>query len=250
MQLYEDLRRATWQAWEHVDANTLNMICRYHQCHSNCIIGVEGRDYHLHLGHVLLVTLSLPFLLVGSVAHGAYLGGRTVVSFFRGNTTQAPSPPPRKVCKCGHPNESHSIRRSLWKQQDTNRNIDEEAEKEYNKAKRENDENHRIMVDKKRIIARLEQRMNRKLASVGRLVETYASLSLAGSFSGQVEKTVKYMEVRLEAMRNNIESDPELVAMIEESLESMKMKLKVVQEAHQRAERRVVRVEGNKERIA
>ena len=244
MRLYEDLQRATRQAWEQVDSDTLNMICRHPQCHANCIIEVEGRDVDFHLGHVLLITLSLPFLIVGSVAHGAYLGGRTVVSFFRGNTTQAPHP--RKVCKCGHPDESHSLRRSLWKQRDTNWVIDEEAEQEYNEAKRKNDENHKIMVDRKRIISRLKQRMKRKLASVGRLVESYASLSLAGSFSGQVEKTVKYMEVMLEGMRNNAESDPELVAMVEESLESMKMKLKVVEEAHERAERRVVRVEGNK----
>ena len=243
MRLYEDLQRATRQAWEQVDADTLNMICRHPQCHANCIIGVEGRDVDFHLGHVLLITLSLPFLIVGSVAHGAYLGGRKVVSFFRGNTTQARHP--RKVCKCGHPDESHSLRRSLWKQRDTNWVIDGDAEKKYNKAKRKDDENRKIMVDTKRIIDSLDKKMEQELASVRQLVESYASLSLAGSFAGQVKKVIQYVELNLETMGNNT-SDPKLVEMVEDSLEILKKKLKVVEEASERAERGVVKVGGNK----
>ncbi|KAF8346281.1 hypothetical protein F5887DRAFT_1132409 [Amanita rubescens] len=213
MQLYENLQRATRQVWEQVDSDTLNMICRHPQCHVNCIIGVEPESLH------------------------------PVFSFFRSNATQAP--PPRGICKCGHPDESHSLRRSLWKKRDTNWVIDEDAEKKYDEAKRRDDENRKIMVDIASIIASLGKKMKQELALVGRLVESYASLSLAGSFAGQVTKAVKYMEMNLEAMRNNT-SNPELVQMVEESLETMKLKLKMVEEASQKAERRVVRVQGNK----
>src|SRR6266550_4100862 len=242
MQLYENLQRATQQVWERVDADTLNMICRHPQCHANCIIRIEPRSFHP--GHVFVTILGLPFLLVGSVAYGAYLGGRTLVSFFRSNATQ--TPPVRGVCgKCGHPDESHSFRRSLWKKRDTNWVIDEDAEKKYDEAKRKDDENRKIMVDIEHIIASLDKKMKEELALVGRLVESYASLSLAGSFAGQVAKTVKYMEAILEAMRNNT-SDSKSVETVEESLKIMEMKLKMVEEASQRAETRVVRIGGNK----
>jgi hypothetical protein len=241
MQLYENLQRATRQVWGQVDSDTLNMICCHPQCHVNCIIGVEPES--LHPGHVFVALLGLPFIFVGSVAYAVYLGGQRVFSFFRSNATQAP--PARGVCKCGHPDESHSLRRSLWKKQDTNWVIDEDAEKKYDEAKQKDDENRKIMVDIEYIIASLDKKMKQELALVGRLVESYASLSLAGSFAGQVTKAVKYMEMNLEAMRNNT-SDPELVQMVEESLEAMKSKLKMVEEASQKAERRVVRVRGKK----
>lgn len=162
-----------------------------------------------------------------------------MVSFFRGNVTQAS--PLRKVCKCGHPDEDHSLRKSLWKQRDTNWVIDEDAEKRYDEAKRKNDENSKIMVDMKHIIASLDERIEQELTLVRELVEFYASLSLAGSFAVQVKKAIKYMEVNLEAMRNNT-SDPKLVEMVEESLGIMKKKLIVVEGVSQRAESRVVRI--------
>jgi len=72
------------------------------------------------------------------------------------------------------------------------------------------------------------------------LVESYASLSLMGSFAGQVKKAVRLMEVNLEAMRNK-NSDPSSMAMFEKSLEILKKKLKVVEEASRRAEMSVIR---------
>src|SRR6266550_1502163 len=229
MELYENLQRAARKFWKQVDSDTLNMICHHPQCHANCTIGVEPES--LRPGHVFAALVGLPFILIGSVVYAAYLGGRTMVSFFRGNATQAP--PPRKVCNCGHPDEDHSLRKSLWKQRDTNWVIDEGAEKRYDEAKRKNDENSKIMVDIKHIIASLDERIQQELALVRELVESYASLSLAGSFAIQVKKAIKYMKVNLEAMRNNT-SDPKLVETVEESLEIMKNKLIVVEVANQR----------------
>ena len=126
--------------------------------------------------------------------------------------------------------------------------MDESAEMKYDEAKQKSDENRKIMVDLDRIIASLNEEMKQTLSLVGRLVGFYASLSLMGSFAGQVKKAVRLMEVNLEAMRNK-NSDPSSIAMFEKSLEILNKKLKVVEEADQRAEMSVIR-RGVKENLS
>lgn len=118
--------------------------------------------------------------------------------------------------------------------------MDEDAEMKYNEAKQKNEENREIMVDLDRTIASLNEEMKQALALVGRLVESYASLSLMGSFAGQVKKAVRLMEMNLEATRNK-NSDPSSITMLEKSVEILRKKLKVVEEASQRSEMIVIR---------
>ena len=142
---------------------------------------------------------------------------------------------------CHHPAENHSSCPSLWKRlDDANWVMDEDAEMKYNEAKQKNEENREIMVDLDRTIASLNEEMKQALALVGRLVESYASLSLMGSFAGQVKKAVRLMEMNLEATRNK-NSDPSSITMLEKSVEILRKKLKVVEEASQRSEMIVIR---------
>ncbi|PFH47861.1 hypothetical protein AMATHDRAFT_76995 [Amanita thiersii Skay4041] len=62
------------------------------------------------------------------------------------------------------------------------------------------------------------------LAEVGELTQSYAKLSLSGSFAGQIKKSVRLIEVNLEAMRHN-KADLKSIEKVEKSLEHMKDKL-------------------------
>ena len=72
---------------------------------------------------------------------------------------------------------------------------------------------------------------------IGRLAEQYSKLSLSGSFSGQVEKSVKLSETHLESIRSK--SDPENVKLIEESLNRLKKKLRLLEHAAEAARKKI-----------
>ncbi|EDR01022.1 uncharacterized protein LACBIDRAFT_312793 [Laccaria bicolor S238N-H82] len=74
---------------------------------------------------------------------------------------------------------------------------------------------------------------------IGSLAEKYSELSLSGSFSGQVGKSVTLFETHLENMRNK--SDPESVKRLEESLNQLKNKLRLLQDAAKAAHKKVYR---------
>ena len=71
------------------------------------------------------------------------------------------------------------------------------------------------------------------IEEIGRLAEQYSKLALSGSFSGQVEKSVKLFETQLEGIRNK--SGPESVKRTEESLNRLKQKLCLLQDAAEAA---------------
>jgi len=75
---------------------------------------------------------------------------------------------------------------------------------------------------------------------IGRLAEQYSSLSLSGSFSGQVRKSVKLFETHLESIRKK--SDPGNVKQIEESLEQLKKKLRLLDDAEEAASKKISRI--------
>ncbi|EDR10206.1 uncharacterized protein LACBIDRAFT_325894 [Laccaria bicolor S238N-H82] len=74
-------------------------------------------------------------------------------------------------------------------------------------------------------------------AQIGRLAEQYSELSLSGSFSGQVGKSVRLIETHLESIRNR--SDPESAKRIEESLNVLKKKLRLLEDAAEAARKKV-----------
>ena len=137
--------------------------------------------------------------------------------------------------KCHHSYNSHRHYHSLWKLQDhSQEKIDHEAETKYNEARKEKNEHETMIVDLDQVILDLDLELEEALISLGRLTESYARLSLSGSFAGQVKKSVRLLETNLEAMRNN-RADPRSIEMVEKSLESMKQKLKVVEAANEKA---------------
>jgi len=72
---------------------------------------------------------------------------------------------------------------------------------------------------------------------IGCLAEQYSKLSLSGSFSSQVRKSVTLFETHLKSIRNK--SDPENVKRIEESLNRLKQKLRLLDDAAEAARKKV-----------
>ncbi|KAK2467589.1 hypothetical protein APHAL10511_000444 [Amanita phalloides] len=201
MEQYENYRNVTTRkVWEQVETQTFNMICCHPQCYINCHIGREP----MPLFHVITQILRL-----FNIMHPCHT--------------------------CGHPLLHHRTCQSLWEERDAvDVVVDEDAKQKFDEAKQQNDEHRGTMDDLDHDIARLDNDMEETLASIGRLTESYANLSLMGSFAGQVKKSLRLLEVNLEAMRNN-KADMRSIELVEQSLESMKRKLRMVEEASEKA---------------
>ena len=82
-----------------------------------------------------------------------------------------------------------------------------------------------------------KKEIEKATGEIGRLAEQYSKLSLSGSFSSQVGKSVTLLETHLESIRTK--SDLESVKQIEESLNHFKNKLRLLQEAAKVADKKV-----------
>ena len=208
MKQYENFRSViTSKLWVQEDTSRHNTLCAEPNCYSNCHVECN-LDFSLDPNTFLSCT--------------AMAGGNSCL-------------------KCNHSYNSHRHYNSLWKLQNhSQEKIDHEAETKYNEAKKGKKEHEIMIVDLDQVILDLDLELEEALISLGRLTESYARLSLSGSFAGQVKKSVRLLETNLEAMRNN-RADPRSIEMVEKSLESMKQKMKVVEAANEKAKRNVGR---------
>lgn len=108
--------------------------------------------------------------------------------------------------------------------------VDKDAEKKYLDAEYGIAQKEVTMIELQEAVDKMSQDMAKALAKIGTLAESYAKLSLSGSFAGQVEKSVRMLELTLEGMRGN-GTDAGTIEIVEESLNIMKMKLQVVEQA-------------------
>ncbi|KAK2467600.1 hypothetical protein APHAL10511_000455 [Amanita phalloides] len=214
MKQYENYRSViTTENWNLVYTSHHNTVCRYPQCYGNC-----------HL------SCKLPYLSDSDPTTCCAMTGLE--------------------CRvCGHSVLEHRHYRSLWKEKDSTQVlVDEVAERKYNEAKQNNDEEEKMMIDLGKDIKNLDQDMEETLVSLGRLTESYANLCLGGSFSGQVRKSVRLLEMTLENIRFH-DADPRSVELVEKSLEDMKKKLEVVQRVDEKVKRnfrpeRIIKMAG------
>ena len=187
----------TKQVWVQSPTQRHNTVCSLPDCYSNC-----------HISCSLGFTLE-PKDLLACAAMAGY----------------------ESCQKCGHSYLDHRHYNSQWKQEDdTQTTIDKDAEKKHREAERNNTLQERMLADLKSAIVSLDVDMEESLGRVGLLTEAYAKLSLSGCFAGQVRKSVRLLETNLQAMQSN-QADPKSVEAVERSLENMKAKLKLVQEA-------------------
>ena len=93
------------------------------------------------------------------------------------------------------------------------------------------------IADVRKVIKSIGKEMAKATEEIGRLAAEYSKLSLSGSFSGQVKKSVKLVETHLEGLRNT--SDQESIDQMEASLAQLKEKLRVLEVAADAARRNI-----------
>ncbi|KAK2467590.1 hypothetical protein APHAL10511_000445 [Amanita phalloides] len=203
---YEQYSQTTTEpVWEQVNASTLNHMCYHPQCYSNC---------YIWSGFAIIFRIKLFFW------------------HFQG--IRAPYYP---CVKCGHPYENHRTRNLLWvKKNHAGGTVDEDAQQKYIDAKQEpNKEQRKIIVDFDKTIERLDKESEEALTTLGQLIEAYTTVSLMGSFAGQVKKSIRLLEMHLRTMQQQSEVDQKKIQELKLSLENMKVKLEMVEEAGKKA---------------
>ncbi|PFH47909.1 hypothetical protein AMATHDRAFT_49936 [Amanita thiersii Skay4041] len=136
------------------------------------------------------------------------------------------------ICnKCGHSYLDHRHYNAEWTQQtETQTQVDADAERKYKDAENNKAKQEQLKIAVNGEISRLDKELDSLLILVGNLSQSYAKLSLSGSFAGQVRKSVRLIETNLEAMRNS-KADPKSIEKMERSLENMKEKLRIIEAA-------------------
>ena len=158
MKQYENFKGViTSKVWKQERTSSHNTLCSEPDCYSNC---------HVQCG--LKFSLDPEQLLSCSAIKGG------------------------ESCReCNHSYDSHRHYNSIWKLEDHRQeNIDHKAEEKYNKAKREKNDRETMIVNLDKVISGLNSELEEALLSLERSTESYAGLSLSGSFAGQIEKSV------------------------------------------------------------
>lgn len=146
----------------------------------------------------------------------------------------------RPCLVCKHPYEDHCTRYLLWEKRDYTPEIVDEGGNE--ETKKDDDKQRTRIIDFDKTIANLDKDMEDALISLGRITQSYSTSSLMGSLPGQIKKSIRLLEMYLKAAQQSGKTDARSIEAIEQSLEDMKGKLKIVEEAGKRAGTNVGRV--------
>lgn len=195
------------QVYKQIETPKHNTLCAAPKCYSNCHEGCY---------------LSFSFDPKGLLNCWAFSGSKGT----------------RGCRKCDHSYESHHHYNSRWElHEDTQVTIDQDAKKKHDHAVSEKSQQELGMALLKQTILDMDKALAESTAKVGQLVEEYAKLSLSGSFSGQVKKSVALLELNLETMRSN-GTDAQTIKSVEKALARMQEKLTVVEKAKEQARQR------------
>jgi hypothetical protein len=202
----EYYRVVTKEVWEQVHTPKHSTICRHPECHSNCCVGCR-----------------LPLFL---------LDPDTVMQECFAMTDSG-------CRRCGHSLMEHYYYPSIWrKRKEAQEVIVEGLEQQYEDAKKKNDENENKTLDLGKKITDINREYEDILVTLGQLTESYAALSLTGSFIGQVRKTKMFLETNLEMMRRSPkDTDPRIIDILEKSLDDTNDKLKILERVDKGDER-------------
>ena len=139
--------------------------------------------------------------------------------------------PSQSSCQvCNHPIQAHQHYNSLWyEKHETEDYVDARRKQRYDEATKMFKSTQVSIKDVRSFIDIIGKEMADATKEIGRLAAEYSKLSLSGSFSGQVKKSVKVLETHLEAIRNK--TDDASVKRMEASLEQLREKLRVLEVA-------------------
>lgn len=133
--------------------------------------------------------------------------------------------------KCRHPAIDHRHFNSIWEDTlDTQVVVDEDAKRKFHAASKDKNRYQGALTKIEAATRDLDSQIENLKVEIGNLCHSYQSLSLSGSFAGQIAKSVRLFELNLEALQAN-GADPQTIRTMEESLETMRRKEKLVDEA-------------------
>lgn len=216
----------TQQVWEQVDSSATNIICRNYECHSNCAVKVEkNKRWGLRIAVALATLPFAPFHPAGYAAFNGAVGAAA---------SRNSTPRPSNECPCGHTAENHAVGKLLWEERQTKVVLDSNAEKQYQKAKKNNKSNSEIILNLDGAIERLNQKMTDEFARVAQLVKSYASLSLIGNFAAPKNKAINLLRLRLEVARKT-GANQGLIDELEKAIATLTEKVDAVEKANKSA---------------
>lgn len=107
---------------------------------------------------------------------------------------------------------------------------DKDAKQKFQAASRDKSRYQGALKKVQAAIEDLDSQIGHLKDEIGDLCNSYQSLSLSGSFAGQIAKSVRLFELNLEALQTN-GADPQTIRMMEKSIETMRQKQDLVNEA-------------------
>jgi energy-coupling factor transporter ATP-binding protein EcfA2 len=184
-------RAITKTVWVHSPTDYHNTLCQHAGCYSNC----HERCY---------LDFSLePETFLGCMAMGD----------------------DQQCVECKHSYLDHRHYNAMWKQEDRTEIV--VHEKKQFDTKSEEGKQKEMKAKLEKAIARLDDDLKKSLDEVATHSAAYSQLALTRSFTALIERTIRLLETTAEAMRNN-NSDLDSVKAVEENLEVVKAKLKLV----------------------
>lgn len=149
----------------------------------------------------------------------------------------------RGLCdKCDHSLWDHHRCDAKWEQvNDTQVLIDQEVKKKWEKAKDEKAKTAVLGTFREKVLHTLNQVIDDGICDLARLVEQYSALALSGGFSAQVDNTVKLLEQHYITLKAKSVDEGQRQK-VEESLECMRKKQELLNNAKVIARKEVERV--------
>ena len=134
-----------------------------------------------------------------------------------------------KCKRCNHRFQDHHHFDVKWVQISDNSDL---AINERWQTARDDEKNEVLRTISRQALDGCNQRIDDATQHLAQLAEEYSRLSLSGSFSAQVEKAVKLLKLRYEAMEQNGVSGDHL-RKVKESLDLMEKKLELLIRANE-----------------
>ena len=136
--------------------------------------------------------------------------------------------------------DKHRHYNSIWFHQVEKENIINSGTQKKHEEATQNLKDKEVDIEKVRKAAdTIGEEMVTATEEIGRLAAKYSELALSGSFTGQVKKSVKLLEMHLEGIRNKGDVDPGTIKQIEASLDQLQNKLRVLEVAAEAAKSKI-----------
>ncbi|KAF9255379.1 hypothetical protein L218DRAFT_1081873 [Marasmius fiardii PR-910] len=133
---------------------------------------------------------------------------------------------------CRHNGAQHLLSRDIWHQVEEDVLVmDHETQKMFDKAKNEKGEKEASKGLAEKEIHKAAKEIEAAIAQIASAAEAYSKLALSGSFSTQIVKSIQIMKYNIEALKQKGDSDAAEIQKLKESVTSMEIKLKILEEA-------------------